>query len=77
MEETWSWGEGKFVAGEVHVRVRYAHMSYQCVAPAEGLFFRVQMAPNLLLPVVVDRVFMPRQIVKTQFYRTLYGIRKI
>lgn len=49
MEERWSWGEGKFVAGEVHVRVRYAYMSYQCVAPAESLFFRAQMARNLLL----------------------------
>lgn len=40
-----------------------AHVSCQRIAPAECLFFRAQMASDLLLAVVVDRVLMPRQIV--------------
>ena len=40
-----------------------AHVSCQCVVPAECLFFRTQMASYLLLAIVVDRVFVPREVV--------------
>lgn len=42
-----------------------AHVSCQCIVPAECLLLSAQMAPNLLLAIVVDRVFVSREIVAT------------
>lgn len=39
------------------------HVSGQCIVSAECLLFRAQMAAYLLLAVVVDRVFVAREIV--------------
>lgn len=38
-------------------------MPCQCIVPAESLLFRAQVAAYLLLAIVVDRVFVSREIV--------------
>lgn len=40
-----------------------AHVSCQCIVPAECLLFRAQMAAYLLFAVIVDRVFVSRKVV--------------
>ena len=46
-----------------------AHVSCQCIVPAECLLFRAQVAAHLLLAVVVDRVFVSREIVAAAEFR--------
>ena len=48
---------------KVHIWVHDAHMSRQCIVPAECLLFCAQMAAHLLLAIVMDRVFVSREIV--------------
>lgn len=43
--------------------MHHAHVSCQCIVPAECLLFRAQMAAHLLLAIVVDRVLVSREIV--------------
>lgn len=43
--------------------MHHAHVSCQCIVPAKRLLFRAQMTAHLLLSIVVDRVFVSREIV--------------
>lgn len=47
----------------VHVRMYNAHVSSKRIVTGEGLFFRTQMAPDLLLPCIVYRVFVSGKVV--------------
>lgn len=40
-----------------------AHVTCQCVIPAECLFLSAQVTPDLLLAIIVDRIFVSRKVV--------------
>jgi hypothetical protein len=47
------------------LRVHDSHVSRQCVVPTETLFFCTKLTPHLLLPGIMDGIFMPREIVRS------------
>jgi len=48
------------------VRVNDSEMSGERIVPAERLLLRTQRAVDLLLPGVVDRILVPREIVRAR-----------
>ena len=51
------------LARPVDFGVHHSHMPGQCIIARESLFFGAQMTADLLLAGIVDRVFVPCQIV--------------
>ena len=49
--------------GEIHIRMHDTHMSRQRIIPTERLLLRTQVTPHFLLPTVIHRLFVSRQIV--------------
>lgn len=47
-----------------HLRMHNAHMPRQRIVPAKSLLLTAVLAPDLPLRIIMDRVLMPRKIVR-------------
>lgn len=56
------------LAWPVNFGVHYPHVPCQGIIARESLLFGAQMTADLLLPGIVDRVFVPRKIVRSGEY---------
>lgn len=50
-------------ARPVNLRVHNPHMSRECIVAGEGFFFGTQVTPHFLFFGVMDRIFVPSQVV--------------
>ena len=57
------------LAGPVNFRVDYPHVPCQSIIARERLFLRAQMTADLLFAGVVDRILVPRKVVRSRKHR--------